>query len=338
MRQRQAEKYALRLRIHVRRALAGQIRQEKQAVSADRAGSYLAVDFIIVGVMKHLLRDPFQGNAGIQACAHQVPAVLHRVGEGICTKRSIVHGLAHGCGNLSRRADVGCKYAILHDAVAHRHHALIRAAVDHAGRFAKPGIRGCLRRNVTDDLRRRRAFGHQTQIQPQRVQERFRPAKLHVIKGKAARSVGIIGDNCAAQPEFDVILRHEHLAYLRVKLRPAGFQPIQCRNHEARGDAVLRLLRDEFRAQLFVDFVDGFAAALIQPYHGVHHRLVFLIQRNQAVHLTGKADRFDFLRINAGGLNRAADTFAGFLIPGFGILLRIARLRDQRFIGFLRRG
>jgi len=320
----EADECPARSRIHVRRPLPGEIRQEDQAVGpgADRR-RFLAQQG--VGPRRPgqagLVAQPAQRQPRREDRPQNVVDARHGVDEDMQTRI--------GGDPAARRPDrdEDLPAAARRDrghprpqqAVADGLGRLVGTAGDHrdTGRQAQRG--GGFRQQRPGHVRRLQHFREDALRQPGRRQDRRGPAPPGDVEHAAAGGIADLGSDAPGQAQPDVILGEDDPAYPGQALRLVARQPEQRGAHEARRRERARQPGVTLRPQRSRQGGAFGGAALVGPDDGRAKRRAGFIEQNRAVHLAAEADGGD---IGASGrrdrLARRADRR---LPPGLRILL-----------------
>ncbi len=148
----------------------------------------------------------------------------------------------------------------------------------------------------------------------------FRPATPADVEQQRARSIGGVDRALAGQAEADVVLRQQHVTDLRVGLRLVGAQPEQLRRGESGERAVPGQLDQPLEPDPSLDLRALGGRPLVVPEDRGPQDAVGAVEHDQAVHLTGEADR-PVREAREAGLRRTP--------PVLGILLRPAGPRHR---------
>ena len=300
--------------IGVRRALAGQIGQEKQPFAAGRTLGRFARR------ARHR-RFCLCRAASLQTCSANhcseppalrlTPIMCHlpctawqnvcsRPSGSTCTSSRVDEH--HAAGADRRR-----KRAARDDAGAHGIGRAVAGAADHHAIGRKPKLLGDRRRQFAGDLLRLIACGQQRLIELQLFQQLFRPVALGHIEQQHAAGVAHFGGKFARQPAANFILGQQHLGQLVEVLRLVVSQPQDLRGGEAGqrrvGDQLDQLLAP---AGPPLDFLALGLRPLIVPEQRPANDLAALVEKHRAVHLPRQADRLHVGRPSAWPFSRRA--------------------------------
>ena len=174
----QPKEHAAGQRVHVRRAFAGQIRQIDQPIAAAGNRFHLRVHHAIGHTAQHRVPQPAQRKPSAKGRAHEIPAVLLKVIEGVRTQLLIINRRGDGREYLCAGADGDGYLSRRDDPVADCLHHLIRAAMEYFCAGFQAGFcgrRGC---DLASKVLREINFRIKRTAQPQCPNQFVRPCRL----------------------------------------------------------------------------------------------------------------------------------------------------------------
>lgn len=326
-RMRHPEEHALRIRIVVRRAFAGQVGQEQR-----RRRERVRVERFDLGEQRGLvgarqLADPAQAARRGQHDAHQLPAVGDRMAERVHGRRRIRHEAVADDAQHARRAERHEAVARVDRADAERAGRVVATAARDDDRFGQPQLARDVR---AQRARRRVAFDDARHLRARHVaggEQRVGPVAARDVEPQRAGRIRWVGHLRAGQTEAQVVLRHQHAGRRGEHVGFVLRDPQQLRRGEAghrevagEGVQVGRALGEQ---RAFVG-----AAHVVPQDRGAQHAVV-ATEQHRAVHLARQADpahlreRFAVLRAQRRERGQRA------LPPVVGMLFRPARMRPR---------
>ena len=206
---RHAEKDPFRLRIVVRRALAGKIRQKEQRRHIDARPLRLGQQRRHIGTAGQR-RRPVQAGRRAEHHRHQMPAVRQRVTKTVnCAFRVRQETVAYDEIDAGRAQRQHALSGVNH-AGAYRARGIIAAARHHRHAFHAPALRQ-RRLQIAGNLVALEQRRHLRLRQPAGLQQGIAPAAIRHVQPKRARRIGHIAGEVAGQTPAQIIFRQQHL-------------------------------------------------------------------------------------------------------------------------------
>ena len=294
MPERQADEGAAGIRVGVRRPLALQVRLEEESLRARlpalRLGEQLLVRRVAEGVVQ-----PLQRARGREHHAHRVPGARNRVAEDVQPRLGLGPVFGQRGEDDAGRAENDGERARPVDADAERSRSLVARCAD--------------RRAL---VRRRQPLGRQLE----RLEHLVAPAAVRDVEEERARRVRDVDRALARQPQPDVVLRQQDVRDPRIRLGLVVPQPEELRRREAGQRAVPGQLDQPLEADALLDLGALGRGALVVPEDRRAQHLLVLVERDEAVHLAGEADRRGLdVEVGERGLGRAPPVLRILLGP-----------------------
>ena len=303
MSQRQAGEGAADVRVGVRRALAGEVGREEQALGSRRPVRRSGIELGQVGGER--VPQPGRGARGAEHDPHRVPRPGDRVAEHVHARLGIRLVAGQDGEDDAGRAEHDRGGAGRGDPDAEGGSRLVAGAAD-LGRLE----------------RRRQPLARD----PERLAHLLRPAAVRDVEEERSRSVCGVDRPLAGEAQPDVVLRQQDVANPGVRLGLVPAKPQELRRREARQRPVAGQRDQPVEADEPFDLCALRSRALVVPEDRRADDTVVGIQRDQAVHLARQADR-PVRQPRQAGLRGAP--------PVVGILLGPARLGRRERVRLL---
>ena len=150
---RQTNKGPLRVRIIVRRPLAGQIRKERQPLASRRSFSGFGQQGVIVRFRCERVMIPAQTACSGKHDTHHVPALGYCVRKSVCSAQSVKTRMPAGCKYYAGSAERDGPRIGFDGADAHCLGGLVATARDHRRPLSQASFSRCALGNTTRDGR-----------------------------------------------------------------------------------------------------------------------------------------------------------------------------------------
>ncbi len=323
---RQADERAARLRIGIRAALAGEVRQEHQA-RAPRKDFRRFVHQLVEGNLRcQRIAEPLQRARGAEHAAEHAPRARHRVAHRVDPSLFVIARFVAVREHHARRAERRADDAALHDAVAHRAGRLIPRPADHGHAFTQTQRPGRAPGERAGDFVRLDAAREQGRIQPELAHERGVPRAPLDVQQQRAGSVADLGRQFAGEPQAQPVLGQQDVRGFAEVFRFVLAEPEDFGGLESGEGRVAHGVDELARAAgLLRDLVALRRGALIVPQQRGPQRFARVVgtfaHEHAAVHLPRQADRGDLPAVDAGFLHGLFHRFSARRPPLRRVLL-----------------
>ena len=283
------------MRVHVGRALAGEVGQEQEPVGAGRHGSGLLQQrrerIAVAGVERgDLVAVPGQSTARGQDDAHQVVAAGNRGAErvertlGVDARRRAVHEQG------ARGADRADAMPVLDQAGADRGAGIVAAAGDHGRAGRQAGRGGSLGGQPAGDLGPLEHPRQQVRRHLQGGQDLDAVVAAGEVEEQGAGRVRGVGRVLAGEPQADEVLGQEQLGDPGGGVGLLVAQPQQLGRLHPGAGAVAGDRDQPLAPEPALDLGAFGVGAGVVPQQGRADRRALAVEEHRAVHLAGEAD------------------------------------------------
>ncbi len=317
---------AARVGVHVRRALAHQVREKEQALRPwRRVGGGQVHHVVGVRVMpaEHAVAQPAQGHAGAERRSHLVPAGaaiarLQSAAKGVDAPATVDLHLTHRLHKLAARADAEQQPVGGQRAGPQGTACSVGGPGDDGDSGEQSQVGGGKGLEHTGDGGGRLHGRQQAAVNAENSQQFVRPVAAALIQQQRPGAIRGVGGEGAGQPPAHIVLGQQQHSDLcphlrRFLLEPAGSGGQEASRERAAGDAVEPLGAHRLR-----DLLHLAPAALVGPDHRWGERVAGGVEQDCAVHLAGKTDGCDLPCAGGGDAAHGGDDG---LPPRLGLLL-----------------
>ena len=343
---RQADESAAGIGVQQGAALAHQVRQEDEAVGANRRLLSLLIHQD-VGIGVHFLGSvdlslaesiavPLQGQTGSQRAAHHGVGTGNGSAEGVYTALRIDLHLVGVSEHNTGCADGGEGLAFHHNAGTHSSSGIVTSAASNGSASDQTGHLSGFAGDIASHVRAFGQAGHQVIVDVQGIEDLLGPAAVGHVQQVGAAGVAHFGSVLAGQLEAHIVLGQQNVANLGPQFRLVLAHPQDLTSGEAGESGVGGDLDQTLTADGVGDLVALVLSTAIAPQNGFAQHVAIRIQQHQTMHLAADTQTLDVGSIHAALLDDGADGVAGSIPPIFGSLLSpaVLGLMEGIFDGF----